>query len=480
MRRLVPCTALCLFACNAFQNNNTAGDDATAGTEGTTEGGTDTSTDPTEGGGGLQDVTIFDIQQDKVTAGKLVRLTDVVVVSPTKFGGNDAGTVFVQELEGGEFSGIQLYIYPDTAMGLIAEGKVPKVGDKLTVIGQYVEYKAAEATSDETYSEINISLPADITITGTATVPTPPVVAPGDIANGGAKTETWEGTPVTIEDVTVTNPDLGFGEFEVTGGVRVDDVFFLPEGGPKPPNGTVLTLTGPLMYSFDNFKLAPRTCDDYIGFDCEGGPVDTDTDTTTGPMGNVTIYDIQQGKVPEDTVVTLENVVATTGLTFKKDGFFVQDPMGGEWSGIYIYINQNPDMLAIQAGDVVTITGLYTEFFDMSQLSAGQAGDVIVTGTDMVPDPILVAPADIATGGSMTENYESVLVRVEDVTVTAPADNFGEWTVDDDLRVDDLFFAMGDWPNPNPGDTFTSITAPLTYSFDNFKLAPRTADDLAQ
>ena len=178
-------------------------------------------------------------------------------------------------------------------------------------------------------------------------------------------------------------------------------------------------------------------------------------------------------------VVTIENVVVTTGLTFKKDGFFVQDPMGGEYSGIYVFINQNPDMLAVQPGDVVSITGLYTEFFGMSQLSAGQAGDVIVSGTDMVPDPVIVAPADIATGGAMAENYESVLVRVENVTVATAADNFGEWTVDGSLRVDDLFFASGDWPNPSPGDTFSSITAPLTYSFDNFKLAPRTVDDLA-
>lgn len=472
MRRLVPCTALCLLACNAFNNNQTAGDDsATEATASTS----DTPNDPTDGGG-LRDVTIYDIQQDKVTPNTLVRVKDVVVVSPVQFSASGAGSVFVQELGGGEYSGIQLYIFPMTAAQLQAESKVPQPGDKLTVIGEYIEYKADGSASDETYSEINISLASDIEITGTAVPPQPPVVSPADIANGGALTEVWEGTVVTVEDVVVTNPDLGFGEYEVTGGLRVDDMFFLPAGGPKPPQGTKLTLTGPLVYSFDNFKLAPRTCDDYVGFDCDQ-PDDTDTDTT-GPMGTVTIFDIQRGMVPPNKVVTIENVIVTSPLTFKGDGFFVQDPQGGEYSGIYVYINKNPDMLAVMPGDVVTITGLYTEYYDMSQIAAGQAGDVQVVGTDAVPSPVVVAPADIATGGALAENYESVLVTVENVTVSAAADNFGEWTVDGGLRVDDLFFATGDWPKPNPGDSFTSLTGPLTYSYDNFKLAPRTAEDL--
>lgn len=480
MRRLVPCTALCLLACNAFNNTtNTAGDDATAteATAGTTDN-PPTTNQPTEGGG-LQDTNIYDLQQDKVTPNTLVRVKDVVVVSPTKFSGSGAGSVFIQELDGGEYSGIQLYIYPDTATELMAQGKVPKPGDKLTVVGEYVEYKAMDDTGSETFSEINISLADDIMITGTATAPTPPVVSPPDIANGGALTEVWESVPVTVENVDVTNADLGFGEFEVTGGLRIDDMFFLPEGGPKPPVDTTLTLTGPLVYNFGNFKLVPRSCDDYVGFECEGGNT-TDTDTTTGPMGAVTIFDIQQGKVGEGDFVTVENVVVTSPLTFKGDGFFVQDPAGGEYSGIYVYINQNPDMLAVQPGDVVTINGLYGEFYDMSQITAGQAGDVVVTGTDAVPSPIVVDAADVATGGAMAENYESVLVTVENVTVATEANNFGEWTVDGGLILDDQFFATADWPKPMVGDAFTSITGALVYSFENFKLAPRTADDIAQ
>ncbi|HEY8375588.1 MAG TPA: hypothetical protein VIK91_03825 [Nannocystis sp.] len=469
MRRLVLCTALWLLACNAFNNNSS--DSATDGTSGTAGTGTETVTEGEPTGGGLKDVTIYEIQQGMVQPGTLVRVKDVVVVAPFRKSTSGAGTIFVQELGGGEYSGIQLYVYPNTATQLEVDAKIPVPGDKLTVIGEYVEFKAKEAATDETLSEINISLATDLTITGSATPPTPPVVSPADIATGGPLTEVWESTVVTVEDVTVTNPDLGFGEFEVTGGLRIDDFFFAPNG-PKPPAGTVLTVTGPLTYNFDNFKLVPRTCDDIVGYDC-----DAPSETTGGPTDTVTIYDIQQGKVPPQTVVTVENVVVTSPLTFKGDGFFVQDPMGGPYSGIYVYINQNPDMLAPKPGDVVTITGLYTEYYDASQISAGKAGDIVLGGTDTVPDPIVVAPADLVDPAT-AEPYEGVLVRVEDVTVATAADNFGEWTIDAGLHVDDLFFAAADWPKPNPGDTFSSITAPLHYSFENYKLVPRTAADL--
>ena len=467
----VALSAASLTACGAFSNTSaTAGDETSAGTGGSSGG------DPT--GGPASEVTIFDLQQSKVAPDTRVTVKDVVVTSPTNFGTNGSATFFIQDPMGGEYSGIQVYVYKDTAAALMMQGKVPKQGDKVTISGDYVEFQAMGAMTPETLSEVNLGSPDDVVITGSATPPTPPVVNAADIATGGAKTENWEGVPVTVQDVDVTNPDLGFGEYEVTGGLRIDN-FFLYYAATPDAGTTGLTLTGPLMFGFDNFKLAPRTCDDVVGYDCSAPP-DTTGGTSGGPMGSVTIFDIQKGTIPENTVVTVENAVVTSGLTFKKDGFFIQDPMGGEYSGIYVYVGMNPDALMPTPGDVVTVTGLYTEYYTMSQLSASQAGDVMVTGTAAELAPAVVAAADIATGGPKAENYESVLVRVEGVTVATAADNFGEWTVDGGLHVDDLFFAAADWTKPNPGDTFASLTGPLNFSFDNTKISPRSAADLVK
>ena len=53
---------------------------------------------------------------------------------------------------------------------------------------------------------------------------------------------------------------------------------------------------------------------------------------------DLTIYDLQMGTVAPNTPVEIKDVVVTTGLTFKGDAFFVEDPAGGEysvWVGAY-------------------------------------------------------------------------------------------------------------------------------------------------
>jgi hypothetical protein len=140
--------------------------------------------------------------------------------------------------------------------------------------------------------------------------------------------------------------------------------------------------------------------------------------------------------------------------------------------------------LAIAPGDQLTIVGNYDEFFDMSQIELEGAAGVTKTGTVAPLEPEVIAdPATIATGGSAAEDYEGVLVRVENVTVIdenpdAPMD-FNEFAVTGNLRVDDLFFSMAQWPKPTLGTEFSSITGPLVYGYSNFKLAPRNPADLA-
>ncbi|HLT38458.1 MAG TPA: hypothetical protein VK034_19360, partial [Enhygromyxa sp.] len=139
--------------------------------------------------------------------------------------------------------------------------------------------------------------------------------------------------------------------------------------------------------------------------------------------------------------------------------------------------------LSIAAGDELTIIGNYDEFFDMSQIEVADASGVSKIGSVAPPSPELIAdPSTIATGGSMTEDYEGVLVRVENVTVEsenpdAPED-FNEFAVTGSLRVDDLFFDMDDWTRPAVGTSFAAISGVLVYRNENFKLEPRDAADL--
>ena len=418
-------------------------------------------TGPTTTGGG-EDVTIFDVQGGKIAEDAVVTIKGVIVTSPTKVK-DGKGTMFVEEPEGGEFSGIAVFMYDEVTAALDAPP-----GSVVDITATYQEFFGN--------SQLVVMAVDDITVTGTDTIPAPAVVAAADIATGGGKTENYEGVLVQIADAVVTVPGVDIGKFEVEGGAWVSDYFLFDLGqSPKPNVGdTYASITGPLLLSFDKYQIAPRSLED-LG----GEPQDTTTgdtgDTTTGGEGD-TIYDLQMGKFQLDDPVTVEGVVVTSGLTFKKDGFFVQDPKGGEYSGVFVYVNKA--VVNVAPGDVLTIKGTYDEFFDYTELKVAAAGDIMKTGTAPVPAPELVTSADVATGGPKAENYEGVLVTVMNAKVTTAVDMNGEFIVDGKLRVDDLFFAKVDWVAPKVNDIYTSITGPLAYGFDQFKVSPRTAADL--
>jgi hypothetical protein len=102
----------------------------------------------------------------------------------------------------------------------------------------------------------------------------------------------------------------------------------------------------------------------------------------------------------------------------------------------------------------------------------------------MVPPPVMVTPAEIATGGMRAAALEGVLVRVENVDVTNPnpapeggeAAPTNEYQVTGNLRVDDGLYLTA--PYPVMGERFASITGVLIFARSNSKLNPRSADDL--
>jgi hypothetical protein len=458
------------------QTTDTNAESGTGSEATATAGESDDSDTPT--GGGIETVTVFDLQKGEVTPDKLVSLKDVIVTSPIFYDKDNNGNFFIAEAAGGAFSGIQVYAYADVMAELDAEGKLPAVGAVIDIRAMYKEFFD--------YSELTLGAPGDLTITGAGTVPPPATVTAAEIATGGAKAEDYEGCLVQIEGAKVSKPVEMYGEFEVDGVLKVDDLIFLPSPAPKPPVDTTFTkLVGQVTYSFEEFKLAPRSCADYQGWDCTE-PVDP-TDTTTGENVAATIYEIQMGMHPDKTYVDVKDVVVTSPFFKDKNGngnVFIAEAAGGEYSGIQVYIYADVTLELEAAdkvpklGDVLTISGQYTEFYDYSEITLSKADNLTITGTGTVPDPAVVAPADIATGGSKAEAYEGVLVQVQDVTVTAPVVEFGEFTVTGDLVVDDLFFLPEPGPSPAMDQAYTSITGLLAYSFEVFKLSPRSLDDL--
>ncbi|MCB1583930.1 MAG: lamin tail domain-containing protein [Marinicella sp.] len=66
---------------------------------------------------------------------------------------------------------------------------------------------------------------------------------------------------VEVQNVTVTNPDLGSGEFEVAGELVIDDRFYTPVPSVTL-NENMDYIRGPLAYSLNTNKIEPRSAND--------------------------------------------------------------------------------------------------------------------------------------------------------------------------------------------------------------------------
>ena len=223
------------------------------------------------------------------------------------------------------------------------------------------------------------------------------------------------------------------------------------------------------------------TGDDDTGDDDTG---DDDTgDDDTGPADD-TIWDIRQGGVAEDAVVGLEDVILTTPVSVAPNGFWIQEPdsiYDPEYSGVYVYVPDDLEAAAVAAavgvGSRVNITGRYQEYYDLSEVVVELANDVVVLGTASVP-PTNVQACAVGTGGPAQEAYESVLIRVTNVTVTDdnPDDpnDYGEFEVDACLRVDDFFHPF----EPTVGQNISAIVGVMNYAYGQAKLEPRGPADI--
>ncbi len=201
---------------------------------------------------------------------------------------------------------------------------------------------------------------------------------------------------------------------------------------------------------------------------------DTDNGTTDLPdscQGGTTIADVQQGSHADGDGVTIACAVVTGGLTATGDGFFVQDPGGGAWSGMYIYLygGMDPDEFDISVGDLVTLEGTVSEWNDLTEISLATSYDLAVIGEY----PETVDPVDCGT--SDWEPWEGCLISIDGLEMTSWPDSYGQVDTSCGVTFDDLYFTYGG----GTGSVCTPVTAPLTYTYEAYRLVPRDELDMA-
>ncbi|MCB9778946.1 MAG: lamin tail domain-containing protein [Alphaproteobacteria bacterium] len=203
---------------------------------------------------------------------------------------------------------------------------------------------------------------------------------------------------------------------------------------------------------------------------------DTDADTDTdGGTEDPTIADIQTGVYGPGEIVTVSGVAANNANGL---GFWLLDEDGGRYNGIFVYTAAIGTLSSVARGDALTVTGEVYEYSSVVDSSATElipasSSAVVETGRGTIPAPTVLGTASFSSASTM-EPYEGTLVTIEDVTVTDPAVAFGEIEYDGVARTDDMLYGA---PTVSEGDTYTSITGLLHYTYGSWKLEVRDASD---
>ena len=394
-----------------------------------------TTTDPEEEVGGTASyATIVDIQTGTIAEGETVTLQNVIVTS--NLTGDEEG-FFIQDEGGGEWSGIYVFV------GQAGGGIAPMVGDKLNITGSVSEFYDS--------TQLVISSSENLVVTGEGDVVATTVTTVTDW-------ETYEGCLISLDNQTVESDVNSYGEVDLSFGISMDDTFFNFETCFEASYDSIV---GVVTYSFEDYKLNPRSQDDLMG-GAEG-----ECEATM-----MTVADVQSGDY-ENRTVSFENVVVTEAES-DFDGysvFWIQDQGAGDWSGLYVFVREDTAAeITVNRGDVVNLTGMIEERYEQTQLVLNDSADF--TGVSSDGDITSVSLSEAPTDWEM---YEGVLVSLESAELGAggeygqyPVSNFGGLLLDDEL----YDYSVSD------GDTFASLTGLVFFSFGEFTLLPRDEMDV--
>jgi hypothetical protein len=165
-------------------------------------------------------------------------------------------------------------------------------------------------------------------------------------------------------------------------------------------------------------------------------------------------------------VVTISGIVTASTNEYR---YFIQDGSGA-FNGIYIFDNTNLPAV----GDKIIIQGKVTEYYDLTEIINITYFETVSSGNDL-PAAVLLTTVFIGKSG---EDYEGCLVKIENATCTNPDLGYGDGSFDDgtgECVIDDMFYS----PDPTwKKDVSYSVTGILTYTFEEYKIEPRSVADV--
>ncbi|MFN0251336.1 MAG: hypothetical protein ACKV2T_30960 [Kofleriaceae bacterium] len=395
-----------------------------------------------DGGSNAGDVTIQEIQNDAMAPGTTVEVRGVVITAIDTFGSR-TGDLFVSEPEGGPFSGVKVF------GASLSDVAMLQVGDLVDITGAEKHEACTEAApcgpvvfeNGAGLTEIQGDTQGSLVITkvGTGTLPTPSVVdakamAAMPSAARIAEWEKWEGVMINVTNARQlsavspfgSNPGVDSTEFRITGVARVQSV--LMELPTTAVAGTCYDSVTGVGDFFFNYLVLPRTAADLVG-----------SGAGCNPMAE-SISALQTATtVPE--FVRLTDVFVTAVANNKKNFWVSTSATAAVNEGVQVLrcsgstgCNQTAELPAeVVVGRKVTVLGAGEEFAGTDNMGASvtqvsipnvtASADAVVTVTPATPPTI-----EMLTAAATGEPYEGVLVRLQNVKLTALGTSSNSYT----------------------------------------------------
>ena len=440
----------------------------------------------------VPDNKIQDVQSDKVADGAKVKLHGVVVTAIDAFG-KSTGNFWVQEPEGGPFSGVLVFGAKSADVAKLS------VGDIVDLEGmEKDEFLPSNDATNRTITELRSVRGGAITISkvGTGASLTPSVIDAAALATMTAaqaedELEKWEGVLVTVRNVTQANDqrsasstDTTFFDFTIDGGIVVDTTLMkFPDTAVAGACYTSITGMGDYFY---NYKVIPRSnADIVVGTGCPA--------LRTSTISEVQLGTFTKGGAQPNQVLIRDVYITALGTTSPDDKsiWISTSPTAAIHEGVQAFYGRAAFPAGTAIGAKIDVLGTVLEY-DNSGSTGDKLTELSRSSIKVKAPPDALTPlvpitgistADVGDVGAAGEPYEGVLVQLTGLKVTAIGT--GDATLSDTstpaktLSIDNEIFDYTPAPfaMDNCYATVTGI-ASLNTLDDKRMILPRSADDL--
>lgn len=412
-------------------------------------------------------VTIADIQDTTGTGsdesklkGQVVTVAGVVSAESYAFGGK----YYIQDGTG-PWSGVYVYDYNNDAA----------YGDSIMITAEVDEYYGLTELKN---------------VSSFAVLSRDHEVIPTELTTAEVNEEAYEGVLVKVVNAEITDPDMGYGEWEIndgSGACVVDDkaeYYFDPA-----KYDSVRSLVGVVDYSYGANKIQPR-----LAYDVEEADESIRIQRIQQVRQSAVLRGNDYSLCNGDTVTITGVVTVKSGLFYAGSGkkYYIQQPGGGPFSGLLIYDYESINVPTVYEGDSISITGTITEYVSGGNTTEFNAtGELLLWGvgakidtsdvkTNIFNDSLYYTTDTKTSLNYEAEKWENALIRVSNVKV-AEVTPYGVRLDDETGRgfLTSIGYSSGvTMGSPPEGTVFKSVTGIMYDHWGNYNFIPRYDSDI--